>query len=324
MNSRYQTLQRLLLLISTGTQLPPTTNTSKSKTWGEALSDAPPPALPFLIPDRISSVASLLKKAFEDSSSLLTKRPGHESLWYLRRALTSLCLNQIESLYCLVSPHDKHNATALSTETYHMLRSLMLETIHSACADVDSCPDDGLHEFEMRDPTVIWSMFHQIFLSKEDSARLGRGDWLYEWVSTELEFVRLCARDQGVWGFRSQRRFALRYGMFLLHSITIYVTRRDAHLMGHELDDGGGASSELGALRIRISEDLREGMLLFADTLAREGKSDAYYSQNIFFFDVHCNCRKKSRRPPPPGHVCPTLTDIFREINVNENVCPSN
>lgn len=161
-----------------------------------------------------------------ESAEVIVARPGHESLWCLRRSLLEILFENMEQ-----------RCSALSGCVFHQLFDnlrvpyayLANWRVRVGASDDNSQVKDA---FPKNTGSLEWlnnNLRHDCHVSPA-SPGCTLHTWLPAFLSSEMQLVRHSVHDETAWDYAAQRLMALRYGAFLLDRTTHYCVDSAARL----------------------------------------------------------------------------------------------
>jgi hypothetical protein len=178
--------------------------------------EAPPPTL--TAEDTLRLSTELLCRMLAESEELLTSRPGHESLWSLRRALWEMLLTHTARYLqgqggadSVLESLGDQTVEVASVESNTELAGSNLAVIGAALADfVIQCRSAGA----------------QTAADDRPDGRLAQ--CVCKLVAYELRLVEVCSDEaSAAWDGAMQSLLAARYAAFLLSRLAFYTCRSE-------------------------------------------------------------------------------------------------
>lgn len=219
-----------------------------------------------------------LSSMFAHSAEVITSRPGHESLWCLRRSLLEILFRSVET---------QCGAGGPSSRTIQQ-RFASLSVTESQFADLCVYRSSVINECTKKgDATTISFDCLSSCICGDSSTECPLptgttplGTWLLSFLASEMRLVRACVQDDSAWDYAAQRLMALRYAAFLLDRTAHYCVgvtiappapgRNSA--LGAVQFDAEHRSATAGSDGIPLSASLRMSLLEVCEQLNVTGK----------------------------------------------------
>ena len=269
----------------------------------------------------------LLGRVFQESEELVQSRPGHESLWALRRSLVEILLQLIDST-------SSRKESILSVTGNVQVSPLFIDQLvptgtstgDGTLTKVDNCEDNKTMSSSKDSNTVyddsgsvsmtlysrlssVLTLYNHILsddlpVEVQNSRFYTQSEevcsWLQEFLSYEMRLVALCCDEGSIkWDTAAQHQAALRYAAFVLHRLATYC-KSTCSSSDTTVDNSSNTAVTSGGIRDKASSSATGDAEVSSSVL-----------NNTFYSAVQATLSRVGSELEATGRVTAGIADSF-------------